>query len=257
MFITAKTRMGKRSNCGAGDDSEARRVSQLRASQYPAAMRAAVAMGWTWCFSVILLAQASKPMTAPATSDQTTPKAALKMFAKALDAGDRAAVMAMLQADSEQDKKVAAATADLAQATAQLREAAIKIFGAEKSRALGVDSSGNADAIKRIDSATESIQGDTATLRSPENEGPPLAMVKRDGVWRVPVSELSKDVEPADIDKNLADMNRQIKLMRELTAEVASRKYTTATEARQVLDKRILSTSLPPITTAPSASTKP
>ncbi len=218
-------------------------------------MRVTMAMGLLLCFPGGLLAQTTAPATA--ASDQSTPRAALKTFARALDAGDRARVLSMLQADSEQDKKLAAATADLAEATAQLRDVAIKTFGAEKSRALGVDPSGNAEALKRIESATESVQGDTATLRSPETEGPPLSMVRRDGVWRVPVSELSKDVEPADIDKNLADMNRQIKLMRELTTEVSAHKYATATEARQILDKRILSTSLPPITTAPSASTKP
>ena len=90
--------------------------------------------------------------------------------------------------------------------------------------------------------------------RSAQTEGPPLALVRRGGAWRVPVSELSKDVEAADVEKNLADMNRQTKLMRELSIEVAAHQYATATEARQVLDKRILSSSLPPMTTRPAAS---
>ncbi len=205
-------------------------------------------------FTTSLCAQTTAPAT-KAVADQSTPKAALKTFAGALDAGDRAQVLSLLQADSDQDKKIAAATADLAEATALLRDAAIKTFGAEKSRALGVDATGNGEAIKRIDGASESIQGDRATLRPADGEGPPLAMVKRDGKWRVPVTELSKDVEAADVEKNLIDMTRQVRLMRELTAEVADHKYTTATEARQVLDKRILAPSLAPITTTAPATT--
>ena len=201
---------------------------------------------------------AAAPATAP-TTDQSTPKGALKMFARALDAGDRQRILTLLQADNEQEKKLAGATADLAEATAKLRDAAGKTFGAEKSRALGVDATGTADALKRIDAATETVTGDRASMRTPDADGPPLTLVKRDGVWRVPVSELSKDVEQADIDKNLADLNRQTVLMRELALEVAAQKYATAIEARQALDKRILSSSLPPITaTAPAgATTKP
>jgi hypothetical protein len=93
-------------------------------------------------------------------------------------------------------------------------------------------------------------------MRTADADGPPLTLVKRDGVWRVPVSELSKDVQQADIEKNLADLNHQTVLMRELALEVAAQKYATAMEARQALDKRILSSSLPPIsTTAPAGAT--
>ena len=64
-------------------------------------------------------------------------------------------------------------------------------------------------------------------------------------MWRVPVSELSKDVEPADVERNVAAMADQARLMRQLAAEVAAGKYKTAAEARQALDRRILQSALP------------
>jgi hypothetical protein len=200
---------------------------------------------------ILLLVGALAPTTAPV--NQSTPKGALKLFSKALDSGDRNAILASLAADSEQDHKVAAATADLAEAVAQLRAATVKAFGPEKSRALGVDPTSQSDAAQRIDTAIETIEGDKATVRAADNEGPPTQLVRRDGRWLMPVAELSKDVESADVDKNLADIAQQIKAMREIAAEVAAGKFKTAVDARQALDERIVGSAMP----ATQASTRP
>ena len=212
--------------------------------------------------SPLVLAQpaTTQATSAPATTragldDQSSPKAALKSFARSLEAGDKQAIMRLLAADSAQDKKLAEAASDLAEATARLREAAVKKFGPDLSRALGNEPGGAEEAVKRIDQSEEKIDGEKAAVKPKENEGPPLNMVKRNGKWMLPMSELSKDVEPADLEKNLADMSRQIKLLRELTDEVAAGKYKTAVDARQALDKRIMQASMPAITTAPSATT--
>src|SRR5688572_20687621 len=102
----------------------------------------------TFCLvGVLCLLVAAAPTTAP--FDQSTPKGALKIFARALDTGDRKVILEILACDSDQDKKVAAATADLAEAAAQLRAAAIKHFGQDKSRALGGDPAASTDALAR------------------------------------------------------------------------------------------------------------
>jgi len=198
---------------------------------------------------------ASVATTHAAPGDQSSPKAALKSFARSLEAGDKQAIMRLLVTDSPQDKKLADAASDLAEATAHLRDAAVKTFGDKQSEALGNQPGGADEAVKRIDQSEEKIDGDKATVKPKENEGPPLNMVRRDGKWMLPMSELSKDVEPADLEKNLSDMSRQIKLLRELTDEVSAGKYKTAIDARQALDKRIMQASMPQITTAPSAAT--
>jgi hypothetical protein len=68
---------------------------------------------------------------------------------------------------------------------------------------------------------------------------------------------LSKDVEAADLDKNLADVAAQVGLTRVLADEVAAGKFATATDARQALDQRILKATMPqlmPATTTASAT---
>jgi hypothetical protein len=186
---------------------------------------------------------AAQPTTA--AIDPTTPKGALKMLARALDAGARATVLKLLWADSDQERRVASATADLAHATARLRAAAIRTFGAKSSRALGVDPGATPQAMARIDSATVETEDDHATVSSPHQEGPPMKLLRKDGTWHVPVAELSKDVEPADIERNLKDVASQTRLMEALTSEVLAGKFKTATDAREALDERILHSTMP------------
>ncbi len=215
------------------------------------------------CWPAVALDAATAPSSAPtsapvtAPSDRSTPKAALKAFAHALDSGDRAKILEMLAVDTDQDRKLAGATADLAQASAHLRKGAIATFGEEKSRALGVDPTAAAAAAARLDAATESITGDTAVVRTADNEGPPMSLVRKAGAWLIPVGELSKDVEPADIDRNLADVAMQTGLMRALADEVAAGKFPTATDARQALDQRILRATMPALDAATQPATGP
>jgi hypothetical protein len=196
----------------------------------------------------------SAPASSAPAADAATPRGALKAFTLALDAGDRARILTLLQTNTDAEKKLAGATADLAEATATLRRAALKTFGAKLGRPLGVDRTATEDAIKRIDAAEETIDGDHAAVREPQTEGPPLTLVKKQSEWRVPVSELIKDVDPADIDRNLSDVATQTRLLRELAAEVEAGKYKTAVEARQVLDKRVMQSAMPQ--TGPGAATR-
>jgi hypothetical protein len=200
----------------------------------------------------------SGPTTSPAV-DASTPKGALKALAAALDAGDRSAVLALLSATTPAEQKVADATAGLAEASALLRKAATKTFGEEAARPLGVQSGATPEAIARIDSAKVQFAGDRATVRPAQTEGPPMVLMRIGNAWKVPVSELSKDVEPADVDRNVAALLDQAKLMRELSEEIAAGKYKTASDARQVLDRRIVQSALPATgpATFTTATTRP
>src|SRR5688500_8993651 len=61
---------------------------------------------------------ATAPTSVPV--DQTTPKGALKFLARALEAGDRKMLLDVLDAASPNERKIAEATAELAEATAEL-----------------------------------------------------------------------------------------------------------------------------------------
>ena len=218
-----------------------------------------------WIVSVMLLtammaaAQTTAPTSAPTATatDPSTPKGSLKSFALALDAGEKKGIRDLLLATNPQEEHLADATAQLAESAAALRRAAITAFGEEKSRPLGVASSGTKEALARIDTATEKIDGDTVTLREAQSDGPPLKLIKKDGKWLMPVAELTKDVEAADLERNIADMVWQSKQMSELASEVAAGKFAGATEARQALDRRIMERTLPPLKSATAPATKP
>jgi hypothetical protein len=207
-----------------------------------------------------LTTTATAPTTAPI--DPATPKGALKSLALALEAGDRQAVLDLLQAESPAEQKIAAATADLSEATAALRQSATKAFGAQAARPLGVDASATPQAMARIDSSTVALDGAKATITSAQRDEPPLLLVQREGRWRVPVSEISREVDPAALEQNLKDAAEQVRLLKEIAGEVSAGKFKTAVEARQELDKRIMQSAMPkaqrnPATTAPAAATQP
>src|SRR3954468_11282650 len=101
----------------------------------------------------------------PAPGDPSTPRGALHLLAEALSAGDRPAILARLYAESEPKKQLAAATADLANATAVLRRAGVGAFGESAAASLGADLDASADSIKRIEAARVDMEGDKATVR--------------------------------------------------------------------------------------------
>jgi len=189
------------------------------------------------------LATTTTPTSAPV--DQSTPKGALKVLAKALEAGDRNTLLDLLHADSPSERKIAEATAALAEATAELRRASLKAFGATASRPLGVDLAAVGEAMGRVDASTETIDGDRATVTSPVDPGDSLMLVQRDHKWRVPMAQISGAVNAADLDKTLHDSAEQAKLLKLLAGEVTAGKFKTAIDARQELDKRIIESAMP------------
>jgi hypothetical protein len=203
-------------------------------------------------FAILLLAAA--PMTttpttttAPIAADPSSPKGALHALAEALAAGDRQAILDRLFAEADQDKRLAGATADLAEATAALRRAAIKTFGEAAAAPLGGDLTASPQALKRIDAARveTGAAADKAIVRPADSDGPPLILVQREGTWKIPVAELSKDVESADVQKSIDAMNAQTKQMKAIAADITAGKFKTAVDARQELDQRILKVSMP------------
>jgi hypothetical protein len=97
----------------------------------------------------------------------------------------------------------------------------------------------------RIDSSNVAIEGERAKVTSADPAEPPLTLVRHQEKWRVPVSEISRDVNAADLDKNLHDASEQCRLLKEIAQEVVAGKYKSAVEARQELDRRILKSAMP------------
>jgi len=187
-------------------------------------------------------AATTSPTSAPI--DQTTPRGTLKLLAKALEAGDRKMLLEVFDTSSPSEKKLADATAALAEATAELRRASVKAFGEQASRPLGIEAAG--EAMARVDASIEKIDGDKATVTSPVDPSDSLLLVQRDKKWRVPMAQFSGGaVDAADLEKNLHDTAEQAKLLKAVAVEVTAGKFKTAMDARQELDKRIIQSAMP------------
>ena len=198
------------------------------------------------------------PTSAPV--DQSTPKGALKVLTTALDTGDRKMLLEVFHADTPVEKKMIEATAALAEATAELRGAASKAFGEQASRALGVDPAAVPEAMARVDASAVTIEGDKATVTSPEDQNDKLVLVHRGEKWHVPMSQIAPSADEGNVDKSLRDTAEHVKLLKQLAGEVSAGQYKTPTEARQELDKRIIRMTMPATTgataTAPAATKK-
>lgn len=199
-------------------------------------------------------APASKP-----SADETAIRAALKTLAKALQDGDAKGVGEVLHADGAMERKMVDAMASMAAEIARLHKSAAKAFGEDAAKELTGDLSAE---LSRIDDAEIIFSGaDAATVRykppttAPSKPGapsderaaeddlpppPPVVLKKIEGRWRVPVSELSRDTTPEEIAQRLADLDAQMKLVAELTGEIAKGKHKSAAKAAEAWQAKMM-----------------
>src|SRR5688572_23160211 len=124
-------------------------------------------------------------VSAAPSSGQTnpdTPKAALKAFYEAMEAGDATGVRASFHATNDAEKRLADAYAAQLTAAKALGDAARAKFAAAGdvlSKGLPVR-----DELARLDAAEVKVDGPRATVRLP-GQARPLTLVEADGRWRI------------------------------------------------------------------------
>jgi hypothetical protein len=181
---------------------------------------------------VILLVGTAGAQTQPAVS----PKATLKALSAAMRDGDRQAITRILQADDELGQEMIESTATLAEATAQLRQAAIAHFGAEGARDLIGHSTG-AEEDRRIDSSIETIEGALATIAIGDEA--PIELILVDDEWRVPVKSLATGIDPAVLRSRLAQQSALVLVVRQTSDDLQAGRFQSALEARQSLYNQV------------------
>jgi hypothetical protein len=192
---------------------------------------------------------ASAPATAPAVNiptDQSTPKSALRVLADAMAAGDAKAILGVFYAANPQEQKMAQAMVDVATSYAGLQKDAVKAFGADNAKVITGDTAAiQAQGLARLGTATEKIDGDKATVIVGDGtEEPPVSLVKHEGKWKWPVSEMAKGIDAAQIEQGIADAATQAKLYNEAAEEVRAGKFKTAGEVRQAMEQRVMQMAL-------------
>ena len=192
---------------------------------------------------------ASAPATAPAVNiptDQSTPRSALRVLADAMAVGDAKAILGVFYASSPQEQKMAQAMVDVAAAYAGLQKDAVAAFGADNAKVLTGDTAAiQAQGLARLATAAEKIEGDKATVIVGDGtEEPPVSLVKHEGKWKWPVSEMAKGIDAAQIEQGIADATAQAKLYAEAAEEVRGGKYKTAKEVREAMEQRVMQMAL-------------
>ena len=173
--------------------------------------------------------------------DPTTPKGALKMLAAALRDGDADKVRQSMHATNPSEVRMVASMADMARAMAQLQKAAVKAFGEEGAKDIVGDTRAtDAEGRARIDAADVKVTGDTATVTVPDGEDAPVVLKRVAGAWKVPMSELSKNADPAALDERLAELTEQRKLVSELTDDINAGQFASASAAKDAWQSRAM-----------------
>ena len=118
----------------------------------------------------------------------SSPKDALRHQDAAAKEGNREQDLLLYQATNDKEKKLAEAIADGDMALARLEKAVTDKFG--KEAAASVVHAASSMNLEDIDKAKEKIDGDKATIEWEGKKVPALHLVKVDGQWKIPMSEI-------------------------------------------------------------------
>jgi hypothetical protein len=165
-----------------------------------------------------------------AASDLSTPKKAAVEFARDLESGDMVAARAA-SVGSADDFKLIEVISSLVRSARDLRAAAIEKFG-DAGKEVLPNGDELADFSKRVDSGTEKITGDTATVGQPDERDPMKLKKAEDGTWRV---DLAAIPEKDEINKMMPKVQ---KVLSSATTDIKAGKYKTADEAKDAISQQ-------------------
>ncbi len=162
-----------------------------------------------------------------------------------MEVGDQAMILQVMEYDNALQKRMAEAIARMAAAQAHLKQVSLKAFGKEGSRGLLGDAAAD-DSQAALDSASEHIDGDHATVSIPD--GAAITLKRVDGEWKVPLGEISKGQSDEAINDRVLEISHQAAIYEEAAAEVISGKYKASEQVAEALRARLLKAATQPAT---------
>jgi hypothetical protein len=184
---------------------------------------------------VAILMVASAALATPDPDPElTSPKAVAVAFAKALQAGDDAAIR-MVSVGPDENLKAAVAVGRVMPALKRLRDACDNKFGA--GNILSKTVAAGADLAAQAGEAEYHVDGDAATAvrKDRPNEKDPLRLKRVDGKWKVDLTSMG--LGAAGVAAKASDLT---KVFDDATAEVTSGTYKTAQEAVAAIAPRLV-----------------
>jgi hypothetical protein len=177
----------------------------------------------------------SQPASRPALS-LDTPRNAVKWFAAALRDGDTQRLAKVVAASNDAERHMVAAMGEMAKALAKLHTAALAAFGPEAASRFTSDTSSDFErTLARIDAAEVLVDGDSATVRYAEpdarEQDKPFKLQKVGAAWLIPASQFSGGAAPEVLDRQVAELIVQARIVTEISQEIAANKYKNADAA--------------------------
>jgi hypothetical protein len=234
----------------------ARMLTNLASAPAHRRLTPVAAVALAVCVSVLSAAapvrgQATAPTTAPVTTqpvsiDTSTPRAAVRTLAAALYAGDADALRVVLYAGTtELEREITTATIDMAVALATFRQAAVAQFGeADVAEAMADPVAQQGAAVARIDSAVETITGDTATLGQP-NE-PPVVLKRATTGWTVVTGAVSPSDSPDAVQERIGGIQRQAEVLRFMAEDIRADRHRSMREVLTLLHGQMMKAATEP-----------
>jgi hypothetical protein len=185
------------------------------------------------------LAQTTMPATTQAGLDQSTPRGALKLFFECKARSDGDGMRQILLPSSPAQEQIVAALADQNNAARDLSQALETRFPQDGPTPSELAERQLPPVFEKIDQSKLTIDGDDATLISPNPDAKPFMFHRKDGKWRIPLSALLTDVDSAKLMKQAHQIEVQVVVMRAGAADVNAGKFTSASEAIEDLKKQM------------------
>ena len=181
------------------------------------------------------------PATMPA--DASTPRGALRMLFAATDAGNEKAIRALLYTATPAEERLADTTARMSGALVMMHDALVKAFGAEVAHQMMPDpvvAARSRDA--RLPNLVEQISADgqTATVRM-DGMGAfePLEFKKVGSGWKLRVGKKLEAVPPTEMDKQMAMVEIQVKVLNEVAEELNAGKLKNIADVKQAMEAKV------------------
>lgn len=178
---------------------------------------------------------AASPATVPSTQavyTRQTPREALKFFAAALRDGDASRLLEVVLHDGDAEQRMVTAIADMARALSALHAAAKSAFGVEAAARFTEDTAaGFEQTLARIDAAEVTTDNDRSTIRYADDKEHPYELRKVEGGWKVPASQFTQGAPASVLDRRVAELTIQTRVILEMGKEIGSGKHKTAEAA--------------------------
>jgi hypothetical protein len=203
--------------------------------------------------AILVVLSAVTLAASAADVDPAGPKAALKQFYEAMEAGDAKAVRAVFHTTTDDERTLADAFAAQLTAARALGEAAKAKFAATGdalSRGLPLR-----DEIAKLDPAAVTIEGDNATVKLP-GQAKPLRLVKGgEGRWRISIADYA-GVTPENLAAQTAVLRDMATVFNTVAADIAADKFPSATEAQRALQQKLQAVLFNTLTKHPPTTAK-